>query len=123
MHKLFETDFMSKAGERKSDASGKITYQGHEVEIIDTFEMGGHELACIEAVSGKPFVGRCKAGHWSYPRTAFKTVRMEALGVAGEMDWDLCYAVGQRLGIPVEKFVPPERWEEYVAEIRAALKK
>ena len=77
MPKLFETDFMSKAGERKSDASGKITYQGHEVEIIDTFEMGGHELACIEAVSGKPFAD----GARRTVRTAFKTVRMEALGV------------------------------------------
>ena len=78
MPKLFETDMMRKAGEAKSDARGTIhTYQGHEVEIIETFKSGGHELACIEAVKGKPFAGGAKRT----VRTPFKTVRMEALGV------------------------------------------
>lgn len=37
-----------------------LTYQGHPIKILETFESGGIEHACIEALEGKPFVDGAK---------------------------------------------------------------
>jgi len=52
------------------------TYQNHQVEILDKFECGGIELAVIQAVEVKPFVGGD-----TYPvRTCYATVKVSDLG-------------------------------------------
>lgn len=50
-------------------------YEGHEVEVLDVYECGGIELATVEAIHGKPFVGGDKWAVW----TPFKVVRVDEL--------------------------------------------
>jgi len=51
------------------------SYQGHQVNVLDEFEMGGALLVAIEALEGKPFVGGDKWPVW----TSFTTVRASEL--------------------------------------------
>lgn len=53
-------------------------FQNHLVEILDTFECGGIELAAVRALAGKPFVGGDK---WPI-QTEFATVRASELSEA-----------------------------------------
>lgn len=53
-------------------------FQNQQVEVIDTFEAGGIELAAVKAITGKPFVGGDKWPVFTEWATV-KTCELQAL--------------------------------------------
>jgi len=78
-----------------------IRYRGIEVEILDTFEMGGVRLAAVKAVNTRPFVGGDRYPVW----TQYTTIHLDDVEcgcVLPDQSCPVCRATAREL-YPLEE--------------------